>query len=723
MPSGSYQRAIARSSPACLVILIDHSASMQGARSERVARAVNSFIADLIIRCTRGNEVRALFDLAVIGYTTSPEGLPLVMPVWQGVLAGHDLVSVVELAEHPLEIVEERLDMPEGVRRTRRPIWYRPPSPAEMFGTPTCAALRYVTALLSNWCAAHTSSFPPTVLNMTDGEATDGDPHEAAAELQAIGTADGHVLLFHSLVTDEAAEASERMNAANEVSDSFARGLCEMSSPIPATLRATAGGRYFGNLSRGMGINIEPAELLRPLNIGTQAARPPVRDAADREESTRFPRRSPHNAPPRPDPVPSPSHPPYLDENVQFTVYRPEAMPPEKWLPLLAFAHLSDKPPDAPPDELSPVEEVQRQAGAVLGKLAADYKPMTQDSRSAVPRMGEITFVPAIPGCEFNPPRAGFRWEEPVHRAEFRVRASAQLEGQTARGQVTVFLGSIILAEISLAIRVESKTAARPRMEPSVARPYRHSFPSYSRKDREIVEQFERYGQALGDKYLRDVLTLRAGEEWNPALMRLIEDADVFQLFWSTHSMHSVICRQEWEHALSLRRESFIRPTYWEDPFPETPDKSLPPELLRKLHFHRLGLETREGHPHVPHAAPLGDAPPLSDPYATRAATPQLIPYYVRRRGQVLGPFNLEQIGTLRQRGWLADFDEVSPDRLHWKPASTLLDEVSSRSAPVSVPLDTAAHSPVRRGSKFYLWLGILLVLVILGVVLYMALR
>ena len=44
--------------------------------------------------------------------------------------------------------------------------------------------------------------------------------------------------------------------------------------------------------------------------------------------------------------------------------------------------------------------------------------------------------------------------------------------------------------------------------------------------------------------------------------------------------------RAEWEHALSLGRQNFVRPTYWEDPFPRT--SSLPPPELDRLHFTRL---------------------------------------------------------------------------------------------------------------------------------------
>ena len=83
-----------------------------------------------------------------------------------------------------------------------------------------------------------------------------------------------------------------------------------------------------------------------------------------------------------------------------------------------------------------------------------------------------------------------------------------------------------------------------------------------------------------------------AGEKWDERLRQLIDEADVFQLFWSTNSMHSPYVRQEWEHALVLERSNFIRPTYWEIPMPGSSDPPLPPEALRRLHFHWLACET-----------------------------------------------------------------------------------------------------------------------------------
>ncbi len=301
------------------------------------------------------------------------------------------------------------------------------------------------------------------------------------------------------------------------------------------------------------------------------------------------PLQSPDNSPP-PN-LESAERPLYADENVQFTVYQPEALAPARWYTLLAFAHLAQRRPDAPPDEPEPLAEVQRLAARVLAEQPAAYDAVKQHSLHAVPHKSEITFVPLLEGCEFNPPSQSFLWQKSVHKVEFELRAAAALDGQMARGRLTVFLGSRILADVPLAIRVDSASSPAPRQPPTVpvsAEPYRKIFPSYSHKDRAVVEQIEQHVHALGDKYLRDVTELRAGQDWQRWMRDAIYEADVFQLFWSHNSMRSEYVRQEWEYALSLGRPHFVRPTYWETPLPESRADNLPPAELRQLHFQQL---------------------------------------------------------------------------------------------------------------------------------------
>jgi hypothetical protein len=302
---------------------------------------------------------------------------------------------------------------------------------------------------------------------------------------------------------------------------------------------------------------------------------------------------------------------PIVRDNVQFTAFRPRRLRPMQWSKLLAFAHLAEKRPDAPPGSLDPLQQVQQQAQGLLGDADA-YRTLSEDASQPIPLDARLTFVPAGPDLEFEPERAAIRWLGDVQHAEFRVRAPARLAGSTVRGQLTVLCGSFVVAELALALHVDSASAASEpeafeRSEP--VRMYRKIFASYSHLDAAIVSQVSELIAAIGDRYLIDVRDLRAGERWSDALEALIREADVFQLFWSSRSMRSPFVRQEWQYALSLARPNFVRPTYWEQPLPSSPAEGLPPSELAALHFQSISAASPLRQPPPEHDRSLAAAP------------------------------------------------------------------------------------------------------------------
>jgi serine/threonine protein kinase len=272
-------------------------------------------------------------------------------------------------------------------------------------------------------------------------------------------------------------------------------------------------------------------------------------------------------------------------DDVQFTVFRPKFVRPDSWTSLLAFAHLGELPPGADPRE-HPIRKVEQRAGEILGPAFQSYPKLSADSTIGLPEDAEITFVLDVPNFEVDQNRRTFLWINAFHWEEFHIRAGRALDGLTTRGTLMIYHGCILLAEITLSIKVDGQA---PQDDPlndawlSVA-PYRKIFPSYSHRDTAIVEQFERFAEASGDEYLRDVRALRSGEEWDPRLRDFIDEAHVFQLFWSREAMASPNVANEWRYALSLNRRGFIRPTYWEQPMPTS--AGLPPKELGKFHFH-----------------------------------------------------------------------------------------------------------------------------------------
>src|ERR1039458_9165454 len=308
---------------------------------------------------------------------------------------------------------------------------------------------------------------------------------------------------------------------------------------------------------------------------------------------------------PFPPPLKLPAPPNPIDDDVQFTVYRPQAVRPETWKMLLAFAHRSRRPEDAPPNEPDPLQEVQRQAEEILGQDIRDYRNLSQDSTLGIPREGVLTLIPEMEGVAFQPANQSLKWTGRVPPAVFLFCAHREFLGRTVRGHLCIYLGNIIVAQVPLSIRIEN--APMLTEEPYVqkgARWYRRIFASYSHKDTAIVEEFERHAIAFGDDYLRDVTTLRTGNAWNEELRRMIRTADVFQLFWSHNSMNSDYVRDEYSYALGLKREAFVRPVYWQEPMPESKQLGLPPPELQQLHSYSARPRGRSGSPTVERPVP-----------------------------------------------------------------------------------------------------------------------
>ena len=139
-----------------------------------------------------------------------------------------------------------------------------------------------------------------------------------------------------------------------------------------------------------------------------------------------------------------------VDEAVQCTVFRPRQLVPNEWQPLLAFAHLASADSDA---------EVRRQVEAVLKHSITEYRQVVQDAQDAVARDEALRFVPLVPGVEFEPTERRFSWRGNVHLEMFLVRALPQMLGRTARGRLSVNLGTLAVAELPLTMPVAAAQA------------------------------------------------------------------------------------------------------------------------------------------------------------------------------------------------------------------------------------------------------------------------
>ena len=301
------------------------------------------------------------------------------------------------------------------------------------------------------------------------------------------------------------------------------------------------------------------------------------------------------------------------EDRVGFSVYRPEEVPRGSTVQILAYAHVttpvpegSSEPPSVPPQ----VEE------DVSSRLAPGSLVEATTSRETV-RFAQsdlLTFRLTVEGCEVSPPDQALRWEAPFQVVAFDVSVPAGVKGSQLQGRLVVYQGIFVRGTVDFSLRLGAAAGA-PR--PVVGRAFDKVFPSYSHQDAAIVDYVEEAAKTLGHEYLRDIRQLRAGEVWSRRIEELIDEADLFQLFWSSRSMQSPYVRQEWEHALGLQREGFVVPVYWENPLPGSADGTLPPAELTRLHFHRLDMGPQ---------APSGHAGPPPPPTPMSIVPPDLAP-------------------------------------------------------------------------------------------------
>lgn len=274
----AYQAAIQRSDPTALLFLVDQSRSMEDrmAGSERtkaqfVADVLNRTLTTLIVRCRKSDGVRDYFNVGVLGY-----GGDSVTNGFHGVLSQTTLQPISVVEANPLRIEERKRKVDDGAgglvdQLTKFPVWFEPKADG---GTPMRAAIMAAAEALAGWCDAHPRSYPPTVLHVTDGDSTDGDPEELADTLRQFQTEDGNVLLLNLHVSSQAGQPVQFPASENALADQYAKLLFRMSSQLPEHLVRVAQEKGIAASfeSRGFMFNAEAEQIVTFFDIGTRAS-------------------------------------------------------------------------------------------------------------------------------------------------------------------------------------------------------------------------------------------------------------------------------------------------------------------------------------------------------------------------------------------------------------------------------------------------------------------
>ncbi len=291
-----YTAEISRNNPSMLLFLIDQSGSMQdvlnpedvqpmkepmvvdgrtythtasgSTKAQALADAINRLIQNLCIKCAKEEGVRDYFHVGVVGYGQQ------VGPAFGGGLAGRELVPISEVAGMPARIEMRNKKVSDGAgglidQPVKFPIWFEPVANG---GTPMCKALDEAKRIAQGWLNQHPNCFPPVVINITDGESTDGDPISSAASLRALSSTDGEVLLFNLHLSSQSKRPIEFPNTESELPDQFANLLFQMSSPLTSFMITAARqeGYTVNEGARGFVFNADIVATIKFLDIGTR---------------------------------------------------------------------------------------------------------------------------------------------------------------------------------------------------------------------------------------------------------------------------------------------------------------------------------------------------------------------------------------------------------------------------------------------------------------------
>jgi hypothetical protein len=273
----SYQAEISRASPTAIVMVMDQSTSMNHrlksgqSKAAFLADVLNKTLYTIITSCSKADGVRDYFYVGVVAY-----GGEDARNGFQGALQGEALHAVSRLAEAPLRVETrtKKFAGPDGdvmEQSVRFPIWFEPRSQGK---TSMCAGLNAAIEILKQWCDAHPSAFPPTVLHVTDGHPSDGNPEPIADRLKSLATDDGGCLLFNLHVDEGEGKPLIFPNDERALKDRFGKALFRMSSLLPphALEAAARKGYEVRPGARGFVFNAGIEAIADFFDIGTRPA-------------------------------------------------------------------------------------------------------------------------------------------------------------------------------------------------------------------------------------------------------------------------------------------------------------------------------------------------------------------------------------------------------------------------------------------------------------------
>jgi hypothetical protein len=225
-------------------------------------------------------DVRDYFHIGVLGFSTRLFGMGIkttyALPGTSPERPFLPISKVVEVADIEERQVREDYGGGEIVEVTRRmPVWLKHHNGGL---DPMCAMLRSVEPALAEWIGQHPDSYPPIVIIICDGYATDGNPLGDAERIKSLRTNDGNVLLFTVHLSSGKEVQPTHFPSGEQGLQSLREGaddskmMFRMTSvlPEPSRQQAASMGFQVDELARGFVLNADAVSLAQFLDIGTR---------------------------------------------------------------------------------------------------------------------------------------------------------------------------------------------------------------------------------------------------------------------------------------------------------------------------------------------------------------------------------------------------------------------------------------------------------------------
>jgi hypothetical protein len=179
-------------------------------------------------------------------------------------------------------------------------------------------------------------------------------------------------------------------------------------------------------------------------------------------------------------------------------------------------------------------------------------------------------------------------WRGVTDSVQFIIEIPDSYSKQSLIGKVRVALGNVPIGHLCFKISISSTTGQKKGNDQNNYFPmknYRYAFISYASKDRAEVLRRVQMLDLLKVRYFQDILSLNPGDRWGNELLKQIDLADVFFLFWSSAARDSEWVLKEVEYALGKKKGVDENPPEIYPVLLEGPPFVEPPENLKHLHF------------------------------------------------------------------------------------------------------------------------------------------